>query len=106
MVEHAEDYYWSSAAGHCGMRDDELLRDPCGLAEQMDRQQWRQWLGDPWEQEEQFTSRLRRCTNTGRPAGGTGFVAKLEVIVGRILRPQKGGRPRKATTNKKDQKHG
>jgi putative transposase len=25
MVEHAEDYLWSSAAAHCGLRDDILL---------------------------------------------------------------------------------
>jgi REP-associated tyrosine transposase len=31
IVERAEDYLWSSAAAHCGLRDDLLLSDECPL---------------------------------------------------------------------------
>ena len=69
VAEHAEDYRWSSAAAHCGLCHEALLSDPCELTAQMNPQRWRQWLGEPWEDEELLTSRLRRCTSTGRPAG-------------------------------------
>ena len=36
---------------------------------------------------------LRGHSRTGRPLGGTSFLDRLEGMVGRILRPQKGGRP-------------
>ena len=45
---------------------------------------------DPQEQE-----RLRRHEQTGRPLGSERFIKKLEKTLGRVLRPQKGGRPRK-----------
>ena len=106
LVEHAEDYRWSSAAGHCGLRDDMLLSDPCGMSDRMPPKRWRCWLGEPWEHEDQIASQLRRCTQTGRPAGGSEFVERLEGIVGRVLRAKKTGRPRKeesaARTNKNE----
>ena len=42
-----------------------------------------------------MTAHLRHGTHTGRPADGTDFIARLEALVGRVLRPKKGGRPRK-----------
>ncbi len=42
-----------------------------------------------------MTTRLRQCTHTGRPAGGSSFIARLEALVGRVLRAKKVGRPRK-----------
>jgi hypothetical protein len=47
---------------------------------------------------------IRGCTHTGRPLGGDSWVAKLEVALGRRLRPLPGGRPRKHPA-KKDRKH-
>jgi putative transposase len=44
--------------------------------------------------EEQF-SELRGHARTGRPLGDATFLERLETLVGRILKPQKGGRPRK-----------
>ena len=37
---------------------------------------------------------LRGHGGTGRPLGDGAFLERLERLVGRILRPQKGGRPR------------
>ena len=42
-----------------------------------------------------MTARLRHCTHTGRPAGGATFVARLEALLGRVLRARKVGRPPK-----------
>jgi len=95
MIERAEDYRWSSAAGHCGLRGDPLLSDPCEMTERLSPERWRRWLGGPWEAEDEVAAQLRQCTQTGRPAGGSNFIKRLETIVGRVLRAKKVGRPRK-----------
>jgi putative transposase len=99
LVRRAEEYAWSSAAAHCGLRGDELLSQmapPEWLvnlpAEEVHRR-WSLWLRD--EEDEQATRRLRMCTRTGRPVGARDFVDRLERLLGRTLRPKKGGRPRK-----------
>jgi len=43
---------------------------------------------------------IRKHENTGRPLGSEKFVTKLEKLLGRVLHPQKGGRPRKAEKEK------
>ena len=95
VVERAEAYRWSSAAAHCGLRADGVLSDPCGLTSGLTPEQWRLWLREPWEAEDEIVARLRQCTRTGRPAGGARFLARLEALVARVLRPRKVGRPRK-----------
>lgn len=63
------------------------VRAPAGVVDD-----WAQWLAfDNLEQEEN----LRAFTESGRPAGGAGFVAKLEKLLGRTLAARKRGRPRK-----------
>ena len=91
LVARATDYPWSSAAAHCGERADPLLDNST------------QDLGGPeaWSHQlavyvsDDAASRLRLCTRTGRPAGGSAFVAGLERLLGRVLHPRVGGRPRK-----------
>ena len=101
LVERAEDYRWSSAAAHChtqgicDLRGDGVLSDPCELTASLTPKKWRQWLREPWEAEDEMTARLRQCTHTGRPAGDGSFIARLEALVGRVLRAKKVGRPRK-----------
>lgn len=111
MVTSAEEYRWSSAAAHCGLCEDPVLSDPCELTGRLTPEQWRPWLRRPWEEgEQQMVARLRQCTRTGRPAGGQSFIDRLQSLVGRALRPQKGGRPRKhkprRPTPQKRRKHG
>jgi putative transposase len=99
LVARAEEYPWSSAAAHCGLRADGLLTDGpwpewmTNLSARQRHAKWRQWLRS--QDDEEALKRLRRCTRTGRPAGGEGFIDLLERIVGRPLRPKKAGRPRK-----------
>ena len=95
LVERAEDYRWSSAGAHCGLRGDGVLSDPCEMTSSLAPEKWRQWLGEPWENEEEMVARLRQCTRTGRPAGGASFIDRLEQLVGRLLRAKKVGRPTK-----------
>jgi len=95
VVRRAEVYRWSSAAAHCGLRVDGVLSDPCDLTSDLTPEQWRQWLPQPWEAEDEMIARLRQCTRTGRSAGGARFLARLEALVGRVLRPRKVGGPRK-----------
>ena len=93
MVRKAENYAWSSAAAHCGLRADEVLT--------ADRNWWRRfasvgdwskWLaqGDTPEQ----IDVLRRHVERGLPCGAAGFVRKLERIAGRVLSYRARGRPR------------
>ncbi|MCC6698758.1 MAG: transposase, partial [Candidatus Hydrogenedentes bacterium] len=88
MVERAEDYPWSSAPGHCGLRRDALLSTefpPVGVVEN-----WAAWLRT--EDGVEAIDRIRRQTRTGRPCGAAGFMARLENLLGRIVGPAKRGR--------------
>ena len=92
MVERAQAYPWSSAAAHCGLRDDALLSHdfpPKGVIED-----WADWLHDEPEDDE-AGERIRRHTRTGRPCGSSTFLDQLEQLLARPVRPKKGGRPRK-----------
>jgi len=63
IVDRAEDYQWSSASFHCGLRDADPLVDPNspligGIAD------WVDWLKE--EESATDVDRLRRNTRTGR----------------------------------------
>jgi putative transposase len=101
LVERAEAYAWSSAGGHCGLREDGLTCQgpwPEWMADLPPAEcqaRWMQWLRE--EDDPAMVGRLRLCTRTGRPAGTERFMARLERLAGRILRPGKPGRPKKRT---------
>ena len=85
LVTKPEAYKWSSSIAHHEGRDDELVK-VLPLLNLVGN--WREFLSQaaPHQMEE-----LRRHERTGRPLGGIEFVAKLEKISERILRPQKPG---------------
>jgi putative transposase len=88
LVEQAEDYAWSSAAAHCGMRRDGLLSEgfpPSGVIED-----WSAWLRE--KPNRQMLKTIRRQTRVGLPCGSPEFVDRLEKELGRSLRPPKRGR--------------
>ena len=94
LVRRAEDWEWSSAAGHCGMRTDALAGDPCGLHRDVPPTKWAAWLAEPWgEVDNGRVEALRANTLTGRPVGGETFVRHLEHLVGRRLQALPRGRP-------------
>jgi len=92
MVAKAEDYTWSSAAAHCGLRKDPLV-DPeprsrllAGITN------WSQWLAE--EVAEDALATLRHHGGQNLPCGSSEFVAQLERSAGRQLRFRpRGGQP-------------
>jgi len=92
MVKRAEDYNWSSAAGHTGRRVDPLLSDRHGMLSGIE--DWSAWLEG--REPEEAIEQLRLRTRTGRPLGDAGFLEALESRLGRQLKPKPRGRRRKA----------
>ncbi|MCX5831398.1 MAG: transposase [Deltaproteobacteria bacterium] len=91
MVKAAWDYPWSSAAYHTGQAETDILvadRTLLGLVED-----WQTFLADA---ENRQPEALRLATRTGRPAGDPSFIASLEHLTGRTLKPGKRGRPVKS----------
>ncbi|MDX8405174.1 MAG: transposase [Mariprofundus sp.] len=93
MVKRAENYRWSSAAGHCGLRDDVLLADRM-LKDQnvVAVEAWSDWLAV--EEERRRLDMLRKHVEKGLPCGSDDFVERLGKLAGRILQRRPQGRPR------------
>ena len=89
LVADAGEWPWSSARAHLKGRDDRLVKSARLLAMIAD---WRALLDSTVRKEE--LRDLREHGRTGRPLGSVSFLDRLESMVGRVLRPQKGGRPR------------
>jgi REP-associated tyrosine transposase len=90
LVACAKDWPWSSARAHLCGRDDGLVKVAPLLAMVPD---WRAFLATALREEE--LRELREHSRTGRALGSSAFLDRLEAMAGRILRPQKGGRPSK-----------
>lgn len=90
LVADAGQWPWSSARPHLKRRDDRLVKTAPLLAMIAD---WRALL-DSGVHEDELRD-LREHGHTGRPLGSASFLDRLESMVGRVLRPQKGGRPSK-----------
>ena len=94
MVRKAENYPWSSAAAHCGLKQDTLFTTKSYWKEQFESVgDWSTWLaeGDDPKQLEI----LRRNVDKGLPCGSDKFIQKLEKLAGRMLGHRPRGRPRK-----------
>ena len=86
LVERAEHWPWSSARAHVAGEDDQLVE----VAPLLDRYgEFAAFIGG--EQDEQATRALRLAETTGRPVGGTDWVAEIERRSGRTLAPRKRG---------------
>jgi putative transposase len=95
LVRKAEQFDWSSASAHCGLRTDPLLSPLQGLLP-VKIEDWPAWLAE--KEDEKMLATIRIRTQTGRPAGNKKFVAALEARLGRRLQPRPIGRPRKGKT--------
>jgi putative transposase len=91
MICRAETYPWSSAAAHCGLRNDPLLTK-CGAWTRRITaiSDWSAWLaaGDAPES----LDVLRRRAVKGLPCGSPEFIEALEKAVGRDLQERPRGR--------------
>ena len=93
LVEHAEDWPWSSARAHVTGKPDELAAPASFVASPGE---WRLLLRDAMGKEE--TQVLRERTRTGRPLGSPKFVERLERLLLRPLQRRKPGpKPKKKT---------
>ncbi len=93
-VRKAENYKWSSARGHCGIiQDDILTKKMKWLNKYKGIDNWRQWLSIKEEKEK--TDLIRRNTEKGIPTGSGRFIRRLEKLADRVLEYRPIGRPRK-----------
>jgi putative transposase len=90
----ARNYAWSSAAAHCGGKDASGLLDAKGWKTLADGLDWEAKLAVDLPTEER--ERLKRYVQTGRPLAEDGWLSKVELALGRRLRPLAVGRPKKA----------
>lgn len=91
MVKCAWEYPWSSAGFHAGKTaSDPLVIDRTLIGLITD---WKGFLLEGMGAGE--TARLRMAAQTGLPAGGDTFIAKVADLTGRDLSRGKPGRPRK-----------
>ena len=93
MVERAEDYPWSSAAVHCGIKVSSLLTRMSAKESLVHQAEWSDWLKLP--DDEHYLEILRRNADKGLPCGSDQFISSLERISGRSLRFRPQGRPLK-----------
>jgi len=95
LAIRAEDYPWSSAAAHCGMRADPLLEPANKSSLLRGITNWSNWIarGVP----DDCRKLLQRNSRLGLPCGSASFVEQLEKIAGRDLKfhPQGGQRKQK-----------
>jgi len=83
---------WSSATYHVGdIKEDILVKSRAlyGLVND-----WREYLGEGIVESDDIDN-VRRSTRTGRPAGDSEFVNKLEKLTGCLLQKQKLGPKKK-----------
>lgn len=100
MVAKAEDYPWSSAAAHCGLRVDPVLTGKRVWVKQYTViGDWSTWLSVEGDVDK--VQELRRHIEKGLPCGSVEFVHKLSKMIGRRLDIRRQGRPKRDETEVK-----
>jgi len=90
LIDSPAERPWSSARAHLSGHDDCLVKVAPLLAMVGD---WKGLLDSALREDD--LKELRGHGRTGWPLGDQTFLERLEGLVGRVLKPQKGGRPRK-----------
>jgi putative transposase len=103
IVARAEDFRWSSAAPHCGLRTDKVLSNDLPLLEEISN--WSEWLSG--QEKEESLRFIRERTRTGRPCADDESIRAMENLLGRTLMRQKPGPTKKEKTSRNggDQLH-
>jgi putative transposase len=93
LVARAQDWKWSSVRAHLGRGDD-------GLTDVRPARQRFARFADLIEAQSdaEATERLRQGESIGRPVGSSDFLARIEALTARQLRPRKRG-PKPARTD-------
>lgn len=92
LVARAQDYRWSSAASHCGLRPDAVLNPDSPWYQRLAAvADWPHWLAQ--QDDAQAVATLRLHADKGLPCGDDDFVARLGQLAGRSLTPNPRGRP-------------
>jgi putative transposase len=94
MVLRAQDFLWSSAAPHCGLRTDRLLSNDLPLLE--DISDWSAWLDE--QEKDDDLNFIRERTRTGRPCADDESIRSMETLLGRKLTRKKAGLGKKTKT--------
>jgi len=89
VVTEAASYLWSSAAAHCGVREDPLLTP---IPYQADIPDWAAWLA---AEDAVESAGIRQHTRRGHPAGSKSFLDALATRLGHAVQPRPRGRPKK-----------
>ena len=93
IVRKAENYPWSSAAGHCAKtRDNIITSNPSWWKRFSSMDDWPGWLAEGDEPEKLML--LRRNIEKGLPCGSDQFIKQLEQIAGYELLYRPVGRPK------------
>jgi len=87
IAKSAEDWKWSSARFHIKGGSPPVLSN---WLDKSEKAEYRRFV-----QNEGSEEAIRKATSNGRPLGDMKFVERLEGLLGRVLKPQKGGRPRR-----------
>ncbi|PIP02947.1 MAG: transposase [Zetaproteobacteria bacterium CG12_big_fil_rev_8_21_14_0_65_54_13] len=94
LADRAEDYRWSSAAAHCGLRSDKVLSNKGEwVAMFASIENWSDWLSV--EEEVGRLDVLRKHVEKGLPCGTDDFVQTLGRTIGRPLESRPQGRPKR-----------
>lgn len=92
LVEHAASYLWSSAAGHCGLREDPILNYPKIWKDELAKvKDWFNWLIE--RDDTSTVTKLRAHTQRDLPVGSNEFLDTIERNTGRFCQPRASGRP-------------
>ena len=94
LVRQAGAYRWSSAAAHLAQQPAPPWLDQTLWHGSRTAGHWRQILSH--KQDQRLLGQIRLSTHRGRPLASDRFLAKLEGLLNRRLRPLPVGRPKEA----------
>jgi len=90
----SENYRWSSAAAHCGLKADPLLATLPSSMSGISQEDWGGWL--EVNENKGVTDIIQRNIEKGLPCGDDNFISQLEVVAKKSLRYKPQGRPVKS----------
>lgn len=92
IVRRAEKFEWSSAPGHCGLLEDNLISTEWpGRSTKV--RDWAKWLRE--KQDPETIEAIERATSRGQALGSQAFINRLEKKLKRPVGPRRIGRPPK-----------